>query len=284
MADGVTIVSAGSKALRNSSAESKPESRRAVEIAWVLAKADLKQRYMGSFFGFLWTLLKPLLLFGVLYTVFTRIIGIAEGIRNYPVYLLMAFTFWGLFVEITTSSVACLVERGGILLKIKVPIFSIPLAAVIVSSVQFLATLAVFFGFLLGSGVDPQVGWLALPLIAICVGLFASAIGWILAIAYVYFRDVGPIWEVLAQVLFWATPIIYVADRFGKPLRDVLAFNPLSPLLTLSRRLIIDDTAPTLGQVYSPYALAASALVYTAVIVIGPLVFKRFAPMVTEKL
>ncbi len=264
--------------------QAKTERRRAVEIAWVLAKADLKQQYMESFLGFLWTLLRPLLLFGVLYLVFTHILGVGTGIPHYPIYLLMAFTFWGFFLEITTTSVTCLVQRGGILLKIKVPIFSVPLSAFMLCSVQFMATLGVFFAFLIGSGVEPQTGWLALPLIILFVAAFASAVGWLLAIAYVYFRDVGPIWEVLSQVLFWATPIIYVADRFGKPLRDILAFNPLSPLFTLSRRLIVDSSAPTLTQVYSTYALIVSGLVFLTVVVAGPLVFRHFAPSVTEKL
>ncbi|MBJ7348452.1 MAG: ABC transporter permease, partial [Thermoleophilaceae bacterium] len=78
-------------------------ARRTIEIAWVIAKADLKQRYLGSFFGFAWTLIRPLMLYGVLYVVFSHIVRAGTGMPHYPIYLLMAFTFWGFFAEVTST-------------------------------------------------------------------------------------------------------------------------------------------------------------------------------------
>jgi ABC-2 type transport system permease protein len=257
--------------------------QRSWEIAWVIAKADLKQRYLGSFFGFAWTLIRPLLLYAVLYVVFSHI-GKSSTTAYYPVYLLMTFTFWGFFAEITTVSVTSLVARESILRKIKIPIFSIPLSALILAAVQFGASLIVLFLFVALSGVDPQLGWLMLPVFMLAITAFGAAVGWLLAIAYVYFRDVGPVWEVVSQVLFWATPIIYVALFLPRGLRNILAVNPLSPMFSLMRKLLIDNHAPGLTQLYSTTALIVSGAVFVGVIVAGPLVFRRFAPMITEKL
>jgi ABC-2 type transport system permease protein len=258
--------------------------QRAWEIAWVIAKADLKQRYLGSFFGFAWTLIRPLLLYAVLYVVFSHITRGGAAIPNYPVYLLMAFTFWGFFADITSTSVMCLVQRESILRKIKIPIFSIPLSVLVFCFVQFAASLVVLLLFVLISGIDPQLGWLSLPLFIVAITAFAASAGWLLAIAYVYFRDIGPVWEVFAQVLFWATPIIYVALYLPQTLRDLLALNPLSPMFSLARKWLIDANAPGLTEIYTTPALIASAAVFVGIVIAGPLVFRRFAPLVTEKL
>lgn len=265
-------------------AKTGSQLQRAWEIAWVIAKADLKQRYLGSFFGFAWTLIRPLLLYAVLYVVFSHITRGGSAIPNYPVYLLMAFTFWGFFADVTTTSVMCLVQRESILRKIKIPIFSIPLSVIVFCFVQFAASLVVLLLFVLISGIDPQLGWLSLPLFIIAITAFSASLGWLLAIAFVYFRDIGPVWEVFAQVLFWATPIIYVALYLPQTLRDILALNPLSPMFSLARKWLIDSSAPGLGEIYTTPALIGSGLVFAGVIIAGPLVFRRFAPMVTEKL
>lgn len=257
---------------------------RTLELAWVLAKSDLTQRYFGSVLGALWTMIRPLMLFGVLYVVFSHIVRVGGSIRNYPLYLLMALSIWGSFSELTTGCLGCLVARASILQKIKVPIVSIPLSLAITSGVQAAANLAVLLAFLIGSGVTPQLGWLVLPLAIIVTMLFAWGAGLILSIAFVWFRDVGPIWEVFAQLMFWATPVIYVASYPSRPLRDILGLNPLSPILTELRRLVIDSTAPSAFDVFSGWALAGSGLIMVASIVGGLLLFRAVSADAIEHL
>lgn len=257
---------------------------RTLELAWVLAKADLTQRYFGSVLGALWTMIRPLMLFGVLYVVFNHIVRVGGAIRNYPLYLLMALSIWGSFAELSTGCLNCLVARASILQKIRIPIVSIPLSLVITTGIQALANLAVLVVFLIGSGVDVQLGWLALPFAIALVMIFAWGAGLILSIAFVWFRDVGPIWEVISQLMFWATPVIYVATYPSRPLRDILGLNPLSPILTELRRLVIDPTAPSAVDVFSSWALIGSGGILVATIAGGLLLFRARAHSAIEHL
>lgn len=257
--------------------------KRTWEIAWVLAKSDLKQRYLGSLLGALWTLIRPLLLFGVLYVVFSTILPVGGAIKNYPLYLLTALSMWGAFAELTTSSLGSLVMRGGVLQKISIPVISIPLSVVMGATVQFGANLMVLLVFLIASGVPIQLGWLFLPVAALMVLALGAGAGLLLAISYAKFRDIGPIWEVFSSLLFWATPIIYVsAQPIKAGLKQVLGLNPLAPILTQLRHWVVDSSAPSVTEVFHPWVLIVSSIIYFATIIGGFVLFQRYKDRVIE--
>lgn len=260
------------------------EFRKMLRIAWVLARSDLKQRYMGSFIGMLWTLLRPLALYAVLYLVFTHIVRVGGQVPNYPIYLLLGMTLWSFFADLTTNSVAALVRREAILRKIRIPMYAVATEHLITASVQLGASLVVFFAFSILSGVTPTVQWLSIvPAVALLM-VFAFGIGLILAVSFVYFRDTQPLWEVASQVLFWASPIIYVATFPQPPLRDLLGLNPISQLLTELRATIVDPNAPHIWEVFSTASIVGAFAILALSGLIGVLLFNRSSARLTENL
>lgn len=257
---------------------------RTLELAWILARSDLKQRYYGTVFGALWTTVRPLLLFAVLFVVFTHIVRVGGDIPEYPLYLLIALSIWGVFSELTRACLGCLVSNASILKKIRVPLMAIPLSLVITSCIQAMSSLAVLLVFLVGSGIEPQIGWLLLPVGFALTIVVSWGVGLALSVCYVWFRDLEPIWDVFSQLLFWATPVIYVSSFPSRPLRDILGLNPLSPLITQLRRVMIDPGAPTVFDVFSPWALGVSISFAVFSVLAGTLLFDKLSRKAIEHL
>ncbi|MBV9605283.1 MAG: ABC transporter permease [Solirubrobacterales bacterium] len=274
--------------------------RRFVELTVILARTDFKLRFFGSVLGYLWSLMRPLMFFGVLYVVFSNVFKLGKGIPHYPVYLLASIVMWSYFIEVTTNCVPSLVGRESMLRKVRFPRMVIPLsislAAVFNLGMNFLAV----FAFALANGVDPQLSWLELiPLIAVWIVL-ASGVGMLLSALYVRYRDVQPIWDVLSQILFYGSPIIYIVAYFNRlHLQHVAMLSPIAALNAQMGHALIGNV-PLSGAAaasYGPYAFpnaayaAGSSLqllvplaIVAAVFALGYWVFTREAPVVAEYL
>ncbi len=258
--------------------------QRFVNLTLTLATTDFKLRYFGSALGYLWSLVRPLLFFGVLYVMFTKILHAGKGIPHYAVYLLTAIMLWTFFAEATTSSVQCLVAREGLLRKIRFPRLAIPLAvsltALFTLSTNFLAVLI----FALASGISPQLSWLELPVLVLLLLILALGTGMLLSALYVRFRDIQPIWEVIAQILFYGSPIIYVAAQY-KGLVRIAMCNPLAAIFTQMRHAFVDPSAHSAavyigGSVRLLIPLGITAIVFA----LGLWFFNREAPRIAERL
>jgi ABC-2 type transport system permease protein len=258
---------------------------RFVNLTATLAISDFKLRFFGSALGYLWTLMRPLLLFGVLYLVFTEIVKFGAGVENYPVYLLTAIVLFTFFGEATTRGVTSLAERESMLRKIRFPRMVIPLSVALHSLFNLGLNLIVVFVFVLASGIGPRVSWLELvPLVAVLV-LFATGVTMLLSALYVRYRDVQPIWEVVLQILFYASPVIYVTDKLPESIRNIAMVNPLTAVLTEMRHVLIDPAAPTAADVIGGAVwLLVPLAVVLASFALGTWVFMREAPRIAENL
>lgn len=260
--------------------------RRFWDITMAIARNDLKQRYFSSVAGYVWTLIRPLAIFGTLYVVFTHIVRIGSaGVENYPLYLLMALVMWGYFSETTTAAVTSFVTRADMVRKINFPLVAIPLAGLLTTGVHLAMNLVIVLVFFLASGIYPTLSWLgAIPLLAVWV-VFANAVGMVLSVLYIRLRDTLQVWDVGVQVLFWATPIIYVATFPDEPLESILAVNPLSSMITEMRHLVLDPAAPSAADVLGGGVLALVPLAIVALTVAGALLlFARAARGAIERL
>ena len=219
--------------------------RRFATITLTLAKNEFKVRYFGSVLGYLWSLMRPLMVFGVLYVVFTHVVRFGGDIQHYPLKLLLAIVLWSFFAEATGHSIASLVEREGLLRKVPFPPAVIPLSVALTSSFNLGLNLLVVVAFVLVTGIAPALSWLELlPLLALLVAL-TVAVSMLLAVLYVPFRDMAPIWEVVTQILFWGTPIIYVIETVPESWRELLMANPLAAIIEQARHAMIDPSAPS---------------------------------------
>jgi ABC-2 type transport system permease protein len=275
-------------------------ARRFVELTLTLARTDFKLKFFGSVLGYLWSLMRPLLLFAVLYVVFTRVVKMGQGINHYAVYLLTSIVMWNYFVEVTMGCVPSLLTRESMLRKVRFPRMVIPLAVSLTALFNLGMNFIAVFVLAVANGVDPTLKWLELVPIVLAWIVLASGVGMMLSAWYVRYRDVQPIWEVGTQVLFYASPIIYIVAFFNTLGVEKLAMlNPIAMLNTQMGHALI-GAGPLHGvyaQKYGPYAFPSAStaaggaghlLVPIAIIValfaVGYIVFTREAPMVAEHL
>jgi ABC-2 type transport system permease protein len=259
--------------------------RRFGSLTFTLAATDFKLRFFGSALGYLWSLVKPLMLFGVLYVVFTEIIRFGGDVEHYPVYLLSSIVLFTLFSETTTGGVTSLLDRENLLRKIRFPRLVIPLAVALHALFNVGLNLLVVLVFVLASGIEPRVDWLELPFLIAFLALFATGITMLLSALYVRFRDVEPIWEVTVQLLFYASPVLYVITFVPESVRELAAMNPIAAVLTQTRHALIDPDAPTAVEVMGGWPNALVPLVIVAaVFAVGFWVFARETPRIAENL
>jgi ABC-2 type transport system permease protein len=262
------------------------ELKRLWSLTWTLALSDWKLRFYGSVLGIAWTLVRPFALFGVVYFVFTEIAGLDENIHNYGIYILFALVLFAFFTEVTSNAVQALVSRESLLRKMQFNPIVIPLSISITALLNLGMTLIAVFLFCLGAGVYPTLTWLELPVIVGLLFLFSTGVGMLLSVLYVRYRDVQPIWDVIAQVTFYASAILYVAvPTVPAEYRQAFLCNPLAALFTQMRHAVVDQQAPGLADAFNHeiYVLIPLGLII-GTFILGFWFFQRESPRVAENL
>jgi ABC-2 type transport system permease protein len=261
------------------------DARRFWSLTWTLAFTDWKLRFYGSALGYVWTLARPFLFFAVIYFVFTEIIGLDKSVKNYGVYILFALVLFQFFAEATGNCVNCLVTRENLLRKMRFPRLVIPLSVVLTALLNLAMTLVVAVIFAVASGVYPGWGWLELPVLVLLTAMLATGLGLLLSALFVRYRDVQPIWEVVTQMLFYASPILYVSTLVPETYQQVYLCNPLAAVLTEMRHAVVDPSAPHVSDAIGGAAnLLVPLGIVLGIFVLGAWVFGREAPRIAENL
>lgn len=261
------------------------DARRFWHLTWTLAATDFKLRFYGSALGYAWTLVRPFAFFGVIWFVFSEIVGAGNGVRNYPAYILMSFVLFQFFLGITSGSLSCLVDRQSLLRKMRFPRLVIPLSVTLGALFELGMTLAAVFIFLAISGVYPDWSWLQLvPLIGILT-LLGTGLGLLFSVLFVRFRDMRPIWDVAGQMLFYASPVLYVSTMVPEAYQHPYLANPIAVVLTQMRHAVIDPGASTAAEAIGGGArLLGPLAIVLGLFVLGAWAFAREAPKVAENL
>jgi ABC-2 type transport system permease protein len=195
----------------------------------------------------------------------------------------MLFTFFGE----GASAVTAVVDREQLVRKIQVPRLAIPLAQTLTATFNLALNLVVIAVFALLSGVKPSLGWLEVPFLIAALALLAGGFAMLVAALYVRYRDVKPIWDVFVQMLFYATPVIYILETLSIPqaIKEAMALNPLATIMIEMRHAMIDPTAPTAADAVggAVYLLIPIGIV-VGVVLLGYWVFNREAPRIAEEL
>lgn len=259
--------------------------RRSLELLYLLAVTDFKKHYFGTVFGYLWSIGRPLLLFGVLLAVFTQVFRIGSEVPNYPVLLLFNIVLFSFFQEATGAAVTSIVVQEGIVRKTQFPRLVIPLSVVLTSLFNLGLNLLVVFVFILAYGVAPAWTWLLLPVLVLPLIVITTAVAMIVSSLYPRFRDMAIIWSVLSTVLFYASPVLYPIEKVPGGLRDLFLLNPLAPLLELARKWIVDPTAPGPADAAGgALQLVPATAIFAAICVLAVWLFRREAPRIAEEL
>lgn len=259
---------------------------RFLHLTWTLAVQDFKLRFFGSMLGYLWQLMRPLMLFGVLYFVFTQAIRIGAGVEYFAPTLLMSIVLFTFFADATGGSVASVVERENLVRKVYFPRLVVPAAVVLTAMFNLALNLVAVAVFIFASGVPVRLSWLMLPLLIAVLVVFATGVAMLLSALYVRLRDVQPIWEVIIQVLFYGTPIIYVIELVHVNwLKQLMMMNPLGSILQQVRHAVINPEAPSAAEAIGGTAyLLIPAGIVVGLFALGYWVFSREAPRIAEDL
>ena len=251
-----------------------------------LVRTDFKLRYQGSVLGYAWSLLRPLLLFVILYIVFVKFLKVGNGIPHYPVYLLFGMVIWNYFAEMTMQSLGSIVGRGDLIRKIRIPRWIIVISTSFSATINFLLNLVIIAIFMIAGHVPVSAIIILLPLLFIEVYLFALGVSFFLSAAFVKYRDVSYIWEVCMQAGFYLTPIFYPLQRITNlTFQKLLLLNPLAQALQDSRYLLITKATIIPSHVfqggwhqYIPFMIVA------LVLFIGAMYFKKQSKYFAENI
>jgi ABC-2 type transport system permease protein len=262
--------------------------RRFFDLLWLMSVTEFRRTYFGTVFGYLWSLVRPLMLFAVLLFVFTQVFRIGAKLDNYPVLLLLGIVLFTFFQEATTNAVTSVVTQEGVVRKTQFPRLVIPISTVLTAAFNLLLNLVVVFVFILAWGVDPTWTWLLFPIALFFLFVLTTAVSMLLSVLYVRFRDVAIIWTVIAQMLFYATPILYPLGRYGledETIEQWLLVNPLAVIFEQVRVWILEPDAPTAAEAAGGLIhLLPATLIFLALCVLSVRTFKREAPRIAEEL
>jgi ABC-2 type transport system permease protein len=262
--------------------------RRFVHLTTTLALNDWKLRFFGSLLGYVWSLLRPLLLFGILYLVFSHVVRVGGHVADYPIQLLIGVILFTYFADVASGAVESLVDSEPLLRKVAFPRMVIPLAGVMTASFNLFLNLLTVGVFVVASGIHARLTWLLLPVPVLALMVLGTGVAMLVSALYVPFRDVRPIWDVVQQALFYATPIFYpieaVAER-NSTLAHAVMFNPLAVIVQSARHFLLGPSSASPVDAVGGVGLLLVPLgILAAIVAVGFYVFNRMAPYVAEQL
>jgi ABC-2 type transport system permease protein len=285
-------------------------------LAYNIARSEFKLKFFGSALGYLWQVVRPLLLFGVLYVFFVVIFKVdkAKGAAAhfYGAQLLGSIVLFTFFGEATSSAVRSVVDRETLVRKIQFPRLAIPISVVLLALFNLALNLVVVMIFAVAGGVRPLLTWVELPLIILMLTVLGTGVAMLLSALFVRFRDISPIWEVLSQILFYSSPVILPAEvvredlihgtrhvvhiggvahviykhvQLDRFLYHIYTLNPLVAIFQQFRHAMINRATLSAGQIMGSWtALLEPLALVTVIFVVGFWVFNRAAPHIAEDL
>ncbi len=258
-------------------------------LTWTLAVTNFKLRFYGSALGYLWQLMRPLLLFGVLYVVFTEFVRLGGDIEHYPVVLLTGVMLFTFLSEATSGGVTSIVQSEALIRKVEFPRMAIPCSIVLTSLFNLGLNLVAVVVFAAISGVDFHTSLIQVPVIVGALCAFVLGIVLLTSAMFVRYRDIQPIWDVVLQMLFYGTPVLYpieiVQERSAAAAEWLVTLNPFAAIVQQARHAFIDPTADSAAVAAGGWGhLAITGAITLAILVGGFLVFRRRAPYVAEEL
>jgi ABC-2 type transport system permease protein len=253
-----------------------------------LTKTDFKLRYQGSVLGYMWAIIRPLLMFGILYLVFAKFLRFGDNIPHYPVYLLVGTVLWNFFMECTNQGIQSLIIRSDLMRKICFKKWIIVLSATTTALINLSINLVVVVLFALLSGVPVTINWLIVPALILELYLLSFGLALLLGSINVKYRDIQSIWEVLTQALFYAIPIIYPLQMvmgYGTGFANIIMLNPIAQVIQDIRyNLITKETTTGWEVIDNPILKFVPIMIVAIIVICGWLVFKKKSKYFAEEI
>jgi ABC-2 type transport system permease protein len=283
----MTVVAQGTGALE---AIQRPRSvfQRNVNLVRELSITSFKLKYTGSALGYIWSLAKPLMYFGIMFLVFNILLKAGVGSYNFPVQLLVAIVAWTFFTEATSTAMNAIAGNGDLIRKAYFPRWILVLASTTSAMLTFSinTVLVVIVTFALG---QLDLTWLSLlaPLYYVELLVLVLGLSMLLSSLFVFFRDLGHIWEIVSLVLFYGSAVVFPFETIlkkSKTLAELAGMNPIAQIITDLRHVLVQpDKIPSMASLIGPAAYVPIGI-SIAVFALGFTVFHKLTPKFAESL
>jgi ABC-2 type transport system permease protein len=254
-----------------------------------LIKTDFKLRYQGSVLGYLWSLLRPLAIFVIMYVVFLRFLKFDYGVAHSTIYLFVGIIFWNYFADVTSTGLGSIVGKGDLLRKINFPKYVVVLTGSFSTLINLFFNMVVLGVFMAldGVGLSWHILW-AIPLV-IELFILAASLAFFLSALFVKLRDLNYIWEILLQAGFYATPVFYPLVLVPAEYAKWLMLNPMAQIIQdLRQAIVIQDggqVVPTISTYWqSPWVRLVPIGLILVLAVISVQYFRRNAKSFAEEI
>jgi ABC-2 type transport system permease protein len=263
-------------------------SQRNINLIRELSITAFKLKYTGSALGYVWSLVKPLMLFGIMYLVFSILLKAGLGAFDFPVQLLVAIVAWTFFTEATSTAMNAVAGNGDLIRKAYFPRW-ILVAASTTSALLTLVintVLVVIVTFALG---HLDLTWVSLlaPLYYLELIVLVLGLSMLLSSLFVFFRDLGHIWEILSLVLFYGSAVVFPFETIrvhSIKLADFAGMNPIAQIITDLRHVLVEpDKIPSMASLIGPLAYIPIGIT-VVVFILGFAVFHKLTPKFAESL
>jgi ABC-2 type transport system permease protein len=260
--------------------------RHELRILRVIAAVEFKTRYADSAMGYLWSFAKPLAYFGVLWLIFDRFLKITGDIPHFEIYLIVGIVLLMFFIDSVGSALSSIVTRGSILRRIRFSPIVLPLSVTTTALITFAVNVVAVAVFVAVSGLEPHLDWLLIVPLVFELYIFTLGVGLIFATLFVRFRDVAQIWELIAQLFIFATPLMFPASLLPLWAARVMFLNPFVQVMQDIRVLLVGagtQERATAAAVYGTGGRLLPIAIAFATFFLGLFMFMRDAPHFAEK-
>ncbi len=250
-----------------------------MRVLHVVGGIEFKAKYAGAVLGYVWSIAKPLAYFGVLWLVFAHLLRTANQTQDFTLFLLIGILLFTFFVDTVGTMLPSIVEGGAILRRLAFPPILVPLSASVGICITFAVNISALVVFIGIQRVAPRLEWLLVPLLLVELYIFCVGLGLLVAALYVRFRDVGQLWEVASQLLFFACAIFYPVGILPDWAQKVAFLNPLVQVIQDARHAILGGASGpndvTAATVYAGAGGRIIPILIAVLVFAGALAFFR---------
>jgi ABC-2 type transport system permease protein len=279
----MTVVAQGGGRLE---AIPRPNSvfQRNLNLIRELSITQFKLKYTGSALGYVWSLVKPLMLFGIMYLVFSVLLKAGAGVWEFPVQLLVGIVLWTFFAESTTQAMNAIAGASDLIRKAYFPRWILVVSSTGSALLTFaINTLLVVVVTLLLGQLDLSWRSLLAPLYYVELATLVLGLSLLLSALFVFFRDLGHIWEILSLVLFYGSAVVFPFSKIPASLQGLAGLNPIAQIMQDLRWALISPKIHPMEALIGVRAVIP-ILITVAIFVIGFAVFNRLTPKFAENL
>ena len=255
------------------------------DLLWLVSLTEFRAQYANTVLGFLWTIVRPLLFFGVIFLVLRGILKVGVDVPGYGESLVLSLILFTYFQDSTMRAVRSVAAMEPMVRKMQFPRIIIPLSVSLTAALTMFLNLVAVFPLLLAFGLQPRPSWALFPLALIALIVLTTAVSMILSVLFVRFEDTAQAWTLGARLLFYLSPVLFPIEFVPESFRQIVAANPIAPVLELTRVWVVDPGAP--GPVDAGgwlFGAIIPASLFVAISIFALWIFERDAPRIAEEL